>query len=60
MFIGCGLVDGCCTDIMSRANRLGVLRRKHCHLLQDILMAKAEDASQTFVLLYETARGHKP
>jgi hypothetical protein len=52
MFIGCGLVDGCCTDIMSGANSLGVLRGKYCHLLQDITMVKAEDVSETLVLLY--------
>jgi hypothetical protein len=28
MFIVCGLVDGCCTDIMSGTNRLEVLRGK--------------------------------
>ena len=36
-----------------------MLRGKHCHLLQDILKVKAEDASSNFVPLYQTARGHK-
>jgi hypothetical protein len=59
MFIVFGMVDGCCTDIMSRENRLGVLRRKHWHLLQDILTVKAENASEALLPKYQTARGHK-
>jgi len=33
-----------------------VLRGKHCHLLNDILKVNAEDASDTLVPLYLTAR----
>ena len=58
MFIGCGLIDGCCTDSMNRANRKGVLRGKHCYVLQGIMMVKAEHASETLVSLYQSKRGH--
>jgi hypothetical protein len=45
LLIGCGLVDGYCTDIMSRTKRKGVVKRKNCHLLHDTLKMKVEDAS---------------
>jgi hypothetical protein len=43
---------------MSGENSWRMLREKHCHLLQCILKVTDEDAHETSVTLYQTARNN--